>query len=573
MLLQNAPLAHEQLVLRKEAADVWTFIEEETARRKQLKIDEELRAAIEKVGAGEVGGGSCKVVLHAWGAARWRGRSRGVPIGCCVPELSCEPLTGPLVPLPCSQSKPRSQKKHVVRPWVTKGSEQEIEDTIVRPRRDTIQMIVQRRRREFNQPIKFGDKDAHELWNSSQMECRPFKDPNFDLRKMEQDCGTQAVPATMEVSIQASGNRPRPNSTQYVPEDLPAEAKTAALGGPQLSKFLERVMFQCEEALIQNEVTNIFQDDFASLAEEDAVSGNRKEAIIAEYQSFTHLTYSKNKVVSAVQWLPHRKGVVAVACTEALSFADRVAKAGRPSHAYILIWNFKDPIHPEYVLQAPFEVFSFQFNPVNPEIISAGCYNGQVVMWDMSHEQEHLASAKSATRQDGAGGEPSDETHIPVVKWRYASAVEFSHNYVVTDLQWLPGIDATRGKFVKLGDGAKECNFFATTSGDGKVNFWDIRVERLIKKGRKADADMLDLVWKPTYSVHLISLLGMDLGSSRFCFNPQALDKGLFSIASFDGELVHGQYLKPDGEENPEATKSIIQVGEEEGRGGVQGEP
>lgn len=45
--------------------------------------------------------------------------------------------------------------------------------------------------------------------------------------------------------------------------------------------------------------------------------------------------------MSAIQWLPHRKGVVAVACTEALSHTERVARAGRPANAYILIWNFK----------------------------------------------------------------------------------------------------------------------------------------------------------------------------------------------------------------------------------------
>lgn len=47
------------------------------------------------------------------------------------------------------------------------------------------------------------------------------------------------------------------------------------------------------------------------------------------------------QVVSAIQWLPHRKGVVAVACTEAQSHAERVARMGRPAQAYILIWNFK----------------------------------------------------------------------------------------------------------------------------------------------------------------------------------------------------------------------------------------
>ena len=42
---------------------------------------------------------------------------------------------------------------------------------------------------------------------------------------------------------------------------------------------------------------------------------------------------------------------MAVSCSEAISHSERVAKASRPAHAYILVWNFKDPIHPEYVLQ------------------------------------------------------------------------------------------------------------------------------------------------------------------------------------------------------------------------------
>ncbi len=51
----------------------------------------------------------------------------------------------------------------------------DIEEATVRPRRDLIRLVVQRKRREFHQPAKLADKDAHEQWNSSQMECRPFK--------------------------------------------------------------------------------------------------------------------------------------------------------------------------------------------------------------------------------------------------------------------------------------------------------------------------------------------------------------------------------------------------------------
>ena len=64
---------------------------------------------------------------------------------------------------------------------------------------------------------------------------------------------------------------------------------------------------RCDEALQQNEVTNIFEDDFAFLGDDDSGTGNRKENTISEYQSFTDLQHSKGKAVSAIHWLPHRK--------------------------------------------------------------------------------------------------------------------------------------------------------------------------------------------------------------------------------------------------------------------------
>ncbi|KAG1670681.1 hypothetical protein FOA52_010956 [Chlamydomonas sp. UWO 241] len=522
-----------QIVLADAAAKTWAYIEDEAMRRKQLAVDELLREKIEK-------------------------------------------------------SKPRSQKKRIIKQWVGQGSELEIEEGIVAERRARVTVVVQKRRRDFNgSSVTLYDKDASELWNSAQMECRPFKDPNFDLRRMLNCVSVQAVPPVVDVGVQAAAERPRPNAAQTSPLDLTAEQKAEEIKSRGMRKFLERVMVATEEALIQNEVTNIFEDDFSALVEDDAAGGgNRKEAAISEFQSFTHLTYSKNKVVSCIQWLPHRKGVVAVACTEALSHQERVSRMGRPQFAYILIWNFRDPINPECVLQAPYEVFTFQFNPENPDIIAAGCYNGQVVLWDMSAEHERIAAIKASSAKDdhhggssdpsaasggaaggagGAGGSGAagDAEPIPIVKWRYASAIEFSHQHVVTDLSWLPGVDATRGRFVALPtDDGKQCHFLATTGGDGKVNFWDIRMEKLFKKGRNKGGEE-DLVWKPTHSVHMVSLLGMDLGGTCFCFNPKQLEKGAFCIGSFDGELVNGNYLKPDssGEnESSDCTKSIVQA-------------
>ena len=52
----------------------------------------------------------------------------------------------------------------------------------------------------------------------------------------------------------------------------------------------------------------------------------------------------------------------------------------------------------------------------------------------------------------------------------------------------------------------------------------------------------------------------MELGSTRLCFNMQQLEVGIFNVASFDGELLHAQYNKPEGDEHSDYVKSSIQV-------------
>lgn len=85
------------------------------------------------------------------------------------------------------------------------------------------------------------------------------------------------------------------------------------------------------------------------------------------------------------------QGVVAVACTNPESFNQRVDSLGGASapHA-VLIWNFRDPIQPELILESAYEVFCFQCNPLQPEIITGGCYNGQIIMWDTANEEVRL---------------------------------------------------------------------------------------------------------------------------------------------------------------------------------------
>ena len=47
------------------------------------------------------------------------------------------------------------------------------------------------------------------------------------------------------------------------------------------------------------------------------------------------------------------------------------------------------------------------------QVITAGCYNGQVALWDTSAEHERIAKQKNSGRDDG-----TDEATVPVVKYK-----------------------------------------------------------------------------------------------------------------------------------------------------------
>jgi hypothetical protein len=80
------------------------------------------------------------------------------------------------------------------------------------------------------------------------------------------------------------------------------------------------------------------------------------------------------------------QGVVALALTSRATFSDRVAAFGRPHAHHVLIWSFRDLIHPYMILECPHEVTTFDFNPLQHHIIAGGCSNGQMVQWEISDD-------------------------------------------------------------------------------------------------------------------------------------------------------------------------------------------
>ena len=61
-------------------------------------------------------------------------------------------------------------------------------------------------------------------------------------------------------------------------------------------------------ALQQTEIGNIFVDDYQELSETDGIVVDKTDNAIKEYQSYTDLSFSKDKIITWIEWHPTMKG-------------------------------------------------------------------------------------------------------------------------------------------------------------------------------------------------------------------------------------------------------------------------
>ena len=100
-----------------------------------------------------------------------------------------------------------------------------------------------------------------------------------------------------------------------------------------------------------------------------------------------------------------------------VSFDALVEDSGEAKNSYTLMWSFHDLIHPQFVLESPYEVSVFKFNPDNPNIIAAGTDGGMILLWDISGV---AGQGKGGAGKSGDDGEADDEeetkTKMPIIK-------------------------------------------------------------------------------------------------------------------------------------------------------------
>ncbi|XP_066048637.1 dynein axonemal intermediate chain 3 isoform X2 [Chamaea fasciata] len=420
----------------------------------------------------------------------------------------------------------------VHKPWVSLGSEKEVEEESLKERDTKIKCKISRVRRKFGAPITFTDKNVSDD-KDSYAECTAYEDDTFSIKMLERDVGVQVVPKVRETSTQTKWTYPKNASTQYCPRELSDEAKAESLSSETLKKFLTAVHVRMEIALQQNEIMNVFFDDWKALAEDQEES--KPDIYLKAYQSFTDVQYLKNRTITCVRWHPTIYGIIALSAREQPSYEEQVNLSNKSllHKSVILLWSFFDPICLQLVLKAPEDIYCFQFSPSEPNFIAGGCVDGQVVLWDISKHEEKLLSAKpvadeiidsSEDEPRAAAAEPSpmhvqqSSTEPSLVRHFAASSAPYSHTKPATDVHWIPCNSEDNQKGGTSENRDENYLQLVTCSPDGSILFWDIPstehgekflFEKMKEERRSHMPDVpnadeeLDLSWKPLIKINL----------------------------------------------------------------------
>ncbi|KAM4738895.1 dynein axonemal intermediate chain 3 [Anableps anableps] len=419
------------------------------------------------------------------------------------------------------EAEVKSRPKH----WICLGSEKEIEEPLTETREKLkLKLGVDR---TFRLPVCFSDRSSADV-KDSYLECTSYQDSKFKIKKLQSDCGVQSVPRLQSNSSQTLRMVPKDTFTQYEPREFSNEEIENILKDQNLKNFCATQLPRVLHALQQEEIMNVFLDDWKDVATGIEVgdwSGQASDSLVL-HQVFTDQKYSRDKTISCLNWHPSIYGVIAVALTKRKHEQSEEAASLILRPPFIVFYSFSDPTNPQFLLECPDDILAFKFSPSNPNIIVGGCINGQVLLWDISAfatllQAAHPGSKKASKNLDTFDLNDNKENKIPVVQLCAMSAIESSHKAPVTDVQWLPQTFEVTAMGLPVENKMKVAVQIITCSPDGTLRFWDVRLPSLsnykpLDKKQTADQKNpmttysvpetfkhLDRTWKPLLRISL----------------------------------------------------------------------
>lgn len=435
-------------------------------------------------------------------------------------------------------------------------TENEVKNMGFKSQRPLLNLRITKKRKEFGSiTAKFSDQD-----NPQPYEWRTQKDPNHKEENYRRVCeiGLQAgcrikiIPQVKGQGFQAEYTRSVNATTKYKDSDYLEEFQKNFVipedptEPTDLEPFVRNVEERVEEALQSNEIIDVFADEF-TLGQDDTGAGGRPSDHIRETRAFHNLKYTKNKVLSDVQWITDKEELMlAASCTENIDFDERVKRSGRNDVGSIIVWTFAEYANVQYILKAPLEITKFTFSQLGKSrYVAAGLLSGQIILYDTHEIYERKHNDPMNILEEA-----------PMLEPCAVSGINDSHKQPVVGLAWLPNrVLIERKNLCKVLDNDEKPHQFASLSEDGYIMFWDI----IFPPDKKAqDKGSKEILWVPLHRFQLTRPEASTLkGGAHLLFHSKQLDSQ-FYVASDEGELMKADWIaRTMDEAKPEYVKTI----------------
>ena len=381
-------------------------------------------------------------------------------------------------------------------------TEEEVRQLTISNSRNLFQLLITRPFKELGKRRNLVDRDSH-LGTEGLVEYRSFKDPNYELHRLRLESSVQVAEPITTVTTQTKWCRKVNSSAQTVPVTLLPEYKQSIQEQDDYLQFVHKIAERVFPVLESNITSNLFKDQLLELrASDDSLVKSFSISQLKEKLSLKDARY--NNSVLCIDWKPGSDDTVAISFSSTNSFDQYITNSNFGNVELAFIWNFQSILHPEIVLESPSVITIIKYCPWNPNIIVAGCENGQVLLFDLSDELTKL-DAKLRTSYS------TEDSFSTFYHPKYASALlgqnlqpTKSHSQPIKDLRWLPQIQ----RITRIGEIESHPNSsqFATTSIDGHLVIWDINIDQnTIHPNIECylPGSSLRNEWTPVFSINL----------------------------------------------------------------------
>lgn len=381
------------------------------------------------------------------------------------------------------------------------------------PRRQRISVEIQATDRSIQANTRLSFRTSADC-RDGYLELRPLKSETFHSvhrRRIAQ--GIQSAAERVNCAQQTDPTFPTNAHTQYsygeekvvVVEGTTTPDAQMIVNDPSTQEDKVKTEENNEENLENNQKTSIsiskpikdliktlefnqidmYRVEYETL--EKAAIPKFKIPYLEEIFCFAEISKTNGRYVSHIEWHPKYSGLfIATYTWNTLSTfipfhldpkIDPINRIILETN-YIFMWTFEDLLNPLLSFESPREVATVSFHPLDANLLIGGLVNGQVIIWDLTDVVENLEELEtpSVYREDLRKFLNWTEHSFKrdVVKRSAVSSLEFSQTDRITEIKWLNSNIFMSSGEIKESTTGHQNRFFATSSMDGTVAFWNL---------------------------------------------------------------------------------------------------